>query len=212
MSSSQIHPWHETFSSLRSVIQDGVALSFLFRWTSCVEGTVLSRGGPLGYFMGGIITYTSASHPQSSSTSLERSPLFFVSCLGSSGSTAQPSGSTVEESQAQYRSAAVVPPVTPQQYYRWPAWHHRLVLSLDGEIFSLSCLCLSGSTALPTVVPPKGHKRQYRSAAVVPPMTPLLYYRWAVWLLPPRLEGSFSRVGSCSTSCGSRGGSTALKR
>ena len=38
----------------------------------------------------------------------------------------------------QYRSTAVVPPVTPQQYYRWPAWHHRLVLSLDGEIFSLS--------------------------------------------------------------------------
>ena len=100
MSSSQIHPWHETFSSLRSVIQDGVALSFLFWWTSCVEGTVLSRGGPLGYCMGGIITYTSASHPPSFSIPLKRSLLSSLSCLGPSGSTAQPSGSTAEEPQA----------------------------------------------------------------------------------------------------------------
>ena len=99
MNNSQILPWHETPSSPRSVFQDGVALSFLSRWTSCVEGTVLSRGGPLGFCLAGIITYTSASHPPSSSTSLERSLLSSMSCLGSSGSTAQPSGSTAEEPQ-----------------------------------------------------------------------------------------------------------------
>ena len=64
----------------------------------------------------------------------------------------------------------------------------------------------------PAVVPLRGHKRQYRSAAVVPPVTPQLYYRWPVWLLPPRLEGSFSRVGFCGTSCGSKGSSTTSQR
>ena len=90
MSISEIHPWHETISSPRSFIQDGVALSFLFRWTSCVEGTVLSRGGPLWYCLGRIDTYTSTSHPPSISFPLKRSLLSSLSCLGLSGSTAHP--------------------------------------------------------------------------------------------------------------------------
>ena len=133
MSSSQIHPWHEMFSSLQSVFQDGVALLFLSRWTSCVEGTVLSRGGPLGYCMGGINTYTSASHPPSLSIPLKRSLHFSLSCLGPSGSTAQPSRSTTEETQAAVPlhsgstalvSTAVVllgclaPPPRPQPHWR----------------------------------------------------------------------------------------------
>ena len=158
------------FRSPRSVIQDGVALSFLSRWTSCVEGTVLSRGGPLGFCMGGIITYTSASHPPSISFPLKRSLLSSLSCLGQSGSTAHPavvplrsqaavplrSGSTA-------RGSTTVVPLG--------AWHLRLVLS----IFERSLLSLarpSGSTALPAVLRPKGHKRQYRSTAVVLPVTP----------------------------------------
>ena len=172
MNNSQILPWHETLSSPRSVFQDGVALSFLSRWTSCVEGTVLSRGGPLGYCMGGIITYTSASHPPSISFPLKRSLLSSLSCLGPSGSTAQPSGSTAEEPQAAVPlhsgstargSTAVVP---------LGAWHLRLVLSFF-ERFLLSLSLPSGSTALPAVLRPKGHKRQYRSTAVLPPLTTL---------------------------------------
>ena len=100
MNSSQIHPSHEMFSSLRNVFQNGVALSFLSRWTSYVEGTVLSREGPLGYCMGGINSYTSASHPPSFSIPLKRSLHFSLSCLGPSSSTAQPSRSTAEEPQA----------------------------------------------------------------------------------------------------------------
>ena len=172
MNNSQILPWHETPSSPRSVFQDGVALSFLSRWTSCVEGTILSRGGPLGFCMGGINTYTSASHPPSLSIPLKRSLHFSLSCMGPSGSTAQPSHSTAEETQAAVPlhngstalvSTAVVPlgclapPPCPQ-----PHWRDSLSLSRP-----------SGSTALPAVVRPKGHKRQYRSTAVVPPVTPL---------------------------------------
>ena len=173
MNYSQIHPWHETFPSLRSVLQDGVALSFLSRWTSCIEGTVLSRGGPLGYCMGGIITYTSASHPPSFSCPLKRSLLSSLFCLGLSGSTAHPAVVPLRSHKRQYRSRVVVPP-----------WLHSsstagglappLVLSFLRDPFSLSRP--SGSTALPAVLRPKGHKRQYHSAAVVPPVTPLLYY------------------------------------
>ena len=152
MNNSQILPWHETLSSPRSVFQDGVALSFLSRWTSCVEGTVLSRGGPLGYCMGGINTYTSASHPPSLSIPLKRSLRFSLSCLGPSGSTAQPSRSTAEEPQAAVPlhsgstardSTTVVPlgclapPPRPQPLWRDPP--------------SLFCV--------PAVVRPKGHKR-----------------------------------------------------
>ena len=136
MNNSKILPWHETLSSPRSVFQDGVALLFLSRWTSCVDGTVLSRGGPLGYCMGGIITYTTSSHPPSISFPLKRSLLSSLSCLGQSGSTAHPavvplrsqaavplrSGSTARG------SIAVVP---------LGAWHLRLVLSIF-ERFLLS--------------------------------------------------------------------------
>ena len=100
--------------------------------------------------------------------------LFFtyVSCLGPSGSTVLPSGSTAEGSQAAVPlrsgstargSTAVVP---------LGAWHLRLVLSFF-ERFLLSLARPSGSTALPAVLRPKGHKRQYRSTAVLPPLTPL---------------------------------------
>ena len=171
MNSSQIHPWHETFSSLRSVIQDGVALSLLFWWTSCVECTVLSRGGPLGFCMGGIITYTSASHPPSFSCPLKRSLLSSLFCLGLSDSIAHPAVVPLRSHKRQYRFAAVVPP-----------WLHSsgtagglappLVLSLFERSF-LSLARPSGSTALPAVLRPKGHKQQYRSTAVLPPLTPL---------------------------------------
>ena len=145
-------------SSPRSVFQDGVALSFLSRWTSCVEGTVLPRGGLLGYCMGGIITYTSTSHPPSFSIPLKRSLRFSLSCLGPSGSTAQPSRSTAEEPQAAVplhsgstaRGSTTVVPLG--------ASHLRLVLSIF-ERFSLSLMRPSGSTALPAVVRLKGHKR-----------------------------------------------------
>ena len=171
MNNSQILPWHETPSSPRSVFQDGVALSFLSRWTSCVEGTVLSRGGPLGFCLGGIITYTSASHLPSFSCPLKRSLLSSLFCLGLSGSTAHPAVVPLRSHKRQYRFAAVVPP-----------WLHSssttgglappLVLSLF-ERSLLSRARPSGSTALPAVLRPKGHKRQYRSTAVLPPLTPL---------------------------------------
>lgn len=139
---------------------------FLSRWTNCVEGTVLSRGGPLGFCMGGINTYTLASHPPSLSIPLKRSLHFSLSCLGPSGSTAQPSRSTAEETQAAVPlhsgSTALVstevvplgclaPPPRPQ-----PHWRDSL------SLFSV-----------PVVVRPKGHKWQYRSTVVIPPVTPL---------------------------------------
>ena len=49
----------------------------------------------------------------------------------------------------------------------------------------------------PAVVPLRGHKRQYRSAAVVPAVTPQQYYRWLTRSLPRRFEGSFS-VSDCA--------------
>src|SRR3954470_11515968 len=64
--------------------------SFLFRWTSCIEGTVLSRGGPLWYFLGGIIMYTSAFHPPSLSASLESFLPSYELFLARSDSTAVP--------------------------------------------------------------------------------------------------------------------------
>ena len=55
----------------------------------------------------------------------------------------------------------------------------------------------------PAVVPLRGHKRQYRSAAVVPAVTPQQYYRWLTRSLPRRFEGSFS-VSDCAVPrCGS---------
>ena len=68
----------------------------------------------------------------------------------------------------------------------------------------------------PAVVPLRGHKQQYRSAAVVPAVTPQQYYRWLTRSLPRRFEGSFS-VSDCAVPrCGSSAvvpllsGSTAL--
>ena len=52
------------------------------------------------------------------------------------------------------------------------AWHIRRVLNIF-ERSLLSRARPSGSTALPAVLRPKGHKRQYRSTAVLPPLTPL---------------------------------------
>ena len=48
----------------------------------------------------------------------------------------------------------------------------------------------------PAVVPLRSHKRQYRSAAVVPAVPPQQYYRWHTRSLPCRFEGSFS-VSDC---------------
>ena len=87
------------------------------------------------------------------------------STAGRSGSTAWVlqaavplhSGSTARDSTTVVPLGCLAPPPRPQPLWRDP----------------LSLLCPSGSTALPAVVRPKGHKWQYRSTAVVPPVTPL---------------------------------------
>ena len=68
------------------------------------------------------------------------------------------------------------------------------------------CQGPSGSTVYLVVVPLRGLKRQYRSAAVLPAVTPQQYYRWLTRSLPRRFEGSFS-VSDCAVP---RCGSTAL--
>ena len=167
MNNSQILPWHETPSSPRSVFQDGVALSFLSRCTSCVEGTVLSRGGPMGFCLGRIITYTSASHPLSFSCPLKRSLLSSLSYLGLSGSTAHPAVVPL-------RSQAAVPLRSDSTargsttVVSLGAWHLRVVLSIF-ERFLLS------RARAPAVVP---HCLRYYGRRVTSgSIAPQRYYR-----------------------------------
>ena len=79
------------------------------------------------------------------------------------------------------------------------------------DLFStcVSCLGPSGSTVLPSGSTAEGSQaavplRRGSTAGDSVVVLPL-----AARFLPPRLEGSFSRIGFCGTSCGSRGGSTA---
>ena len=158
MSISEIHPWHETISSPRSVIQDGVARRFFFGGLVAYRALYYQEGVRFGIAW----VESTRTHPL---LTLRALPLLWRDllssygfCLGPSGSTMVPSDSTAEGSQAAVPllsggtggdSAAVL-----LMAYQVPTASIRGIFSVSDcavprRGYSAAVPLLSGSAALP---------------------------------------------------------------